>query len=238
MLKDIVRILGLPFYKFVYYCFKWRSKCVIAFSAYVTKSSSFEGMSRIHAHTFFTGCLGFGSYIGANCNISAEIGKFTSIASNVVCISGRHPVDYPYVSTSPLFYSLIPNKIRKGFTFANKELFDEHKYAIPERRLLVNIGSDCWIGEGVKIIGGVSIGNGAIVLANAVVTKDIPPYAIVGGVPARIIRYRYSEADIEFLQKTHWWDLPYGWFKDHWQLLSDFDAFKSHFNNSDPDKVY
>lgn len=62
----------------------------------------------------------------------------------------------------------------------------------------MKIGSDCWIGTGVFLVGGIVIGNGAVVLAGAVVTKDVPPYAIVGGVPARILRYRYDEETINF----------------------------------------
>lgn len=228
-LKKILRFIGLPIYKFYAYDIKWRRKCHIDFSAYVAKQSSFEGMNRVHAHSVFIGSLGFGSYIGTRCSISAEIGRFTSIASDVTCVSGRHPVGYPYATTSPLFFSLIPNRVRKGMTFATKELFEEHKYAVREKKLSVKIGSDCWIGQGAKLIEGITIGDGAIILAYAVVTKDVPPYAIVGGIPAKVIRYRFSPEDIAFFNKVQWWNQPLEWFKYHSELLNDVEALKDYF---------
>ena len=94
------------------------------------------------------------------------------------------------------------------------------------------IGSDCWIGTGVFLVGGIVIGNGAVVLAGAVVTKDVPPYAIVGGVPARILRYRYDEETINFLLGIHWWDNDKEWFLKHWELLSDIDKLKDYYISS------
>lgn len=229
--KDIVKTLIYPFYKFYFYRIKWRKKCIISFSARVSNRSSFEGMSRIHAHSTFDGDMGFGSYMGVNSHLSAQIGRFSSIAANVRCASGRHPYQYPYTTTSPVFFSLLPNKVRKGMTFATRQYYQEHKYAIEDKKLLVRIGSDCWIGDGALLIEGINIGNGAIVLANAVVTKDVPPYAIVGGVPAQIIKYRYSQDDIDFLQKIQWWNQPFEWFKENWEMMNDFDALKKYFSN-------
>lgn len=230
-LKKIIRFIGLPIYKFYAYGIKWRRKCHIDYSAYVAKQSSFEGMNRVHAHSIFNGSLGFGSYIGTHCNISAEIGRFSSIASGVLSIAGRHPTGYPYATTSPLFFSLIPNRVRKGMTFATKELFQEHKYAVPDKKLAVKIGSDCWIGQGAKLIEGITIGNGAIILAYAVVTKDVPPYAIVGGVPAKVIKYRFTEEDIAFLQRVQWWNQSSQWLKNHSELMNNLDKLKEYYNN-------
>ena len=70
-----------------------------------------------------------------------------------------------------------------------------------DNKWIVNIGHDCWIGEHVFMVGGVTVNNGAVVLAHAVVTKDVPPYAIVGGIPAKVIGYRYDEETIAFLLK-------------------------------------
>lgn len=75
------------------------------------------------------------------------------------------------------------------------------------------------------ILDGVTIGDGAIVAAGAVVTKDVPPYAIVGGVPARIIRYRFLPEQIDFLLRFRWWDKPEEWINANWELLSDIDKF-------------
>ena len=81
------------------------------------------------------------------------------------------------------------------------------------------------------LIGGVHIADGAVVLAGAVVTKDVPPYAIVGGVPAKIIRYRYDEETISFLLQAQWWNNTEDWFKENWKLLTDIDKLKAYYNN-------
>ena len=90
----------------------------------------------------------------------------------------------------------------------------------------VEIGSDCWIGQRCFLVGGIKIGHGAVVLAGAVVTKDVPPYAIVGGVPAKILRYRYDEDTINFLLDTCWWNKPIEWLQFHWEALNNIDILK------------
>ena len=90
----------------------------------------------------------------------------------------------------------------------------------------MNIGSDCWIGENVFIVGGVNIGDGAVVLAGAVVTRDVPPYAIVGGLPAKILKFRYDEETIRWLLKFQWWNKELNWLKKNWELLCDITKLK------------
>lgn len=97
------------------------------------------------------------------------------------------------------------------------------------RDYLVDIGHDVWIGADVKIMDGVSIGNGAVVAAGAVVTKDVPPYAIVGGVPAKIIKYRFTPDQIEFLQQFKWWNMPEDWIRENWQMFEDIEKFAEKF---------
>ena len=101
------------------------------------------------------------------------------------------------ISTHPVFFS---TRMQSGYTFADESYFEEYRGT--------TIGNDVWIGANAIVIDGVRIGDGAVVAAGAVVTKDVPAYAIVGGVPARIIRYRFLQTDIDVLLKINWWLLP------------------------------
>ena len=208
----------------------------ISSSARVDKRSLLEGMCKIHNGVFFRGSIGMGSYINEQSVLAADIGRFTSIAPRVRSVDGQHPFKAPFVSTSPCFFSNRNTQYRAGSTFAKKEVFSGKTYQIDKkRRIHVAIGNDCWVGEEALLISGVTIGDGAIVLARAVVTKDVPDYAIVGGVPARIIGYRYDEETIHFLQKTKWWNNDKAWFEQHWNLLNDIDALKSYYSQNNND---
>ena len=206
--------------------------CKISYTCKISASSKLEGMNRIYAHTEFQGRLGYGSYIGRNSSLSADIGRFTSIAPFVRCNPGRHPYSLPFVTTSPSFFSLNKSNSQNGSTFATKQMFKEWTYYDEERKISVKIGNDCWIGENVFFVGGITIGDGAVVLAHAVVTKDVPAYAIVGGVPAKIIKYRYDDDTIAFLQEVQWWNFSVEWLKEHWELLCDMEKFKLYYNNT------
>lgn len=176
--------------------------------------------------------MGLGTYIGNNTHLNADIGRFTSIANGVTCVNATHPMRAPFATTSPLFYSLDRSKTPHKETFAKKQMVKEFRYYDSEREIDVKIGNDCWIGADATIIGGVEIHDGAVVLANAWVTKDVPPYAIVGGTPAKIIGYRYDDETINFLLKVKWWNNSIEWFCENWQLLCDIDKLKEYYKLS------
>lgn len=158
------------------------------------------------------------SYVNVNSYIgNSKIGKFCSIASGVKISLGIHPTDF--VSLHPTFYAN-----NKGFpTFSDKTYVKEYAE--------VEIGNDVWIGTDVMIPGGIKIGDGALIAAGAVVTKDVEPYAVVGGVPAKFIKYRFDEEVIEKLLKIKWWNLDESWLRKNFLLFHNVDKFLKHFEN-------
>jgi acetyltransferase-like isoleucine patch superfamily enzyme len=136
--------------------------------------------------------VGRHSYFGEGVlAINAAIGSFCSIAPRVIIGGGTHPTR-DWVSTSPLFYSP-----RAQGDFATAPDFDEN----PETQ----IGHDVWMGYGAIVLPGVKVGTGAIVAAGAVVSRDVPPYDIVAGVPARTTRSRFTREEVAWLLATEWW---------------------------------
>lgn len=153
--------------------------------------------------------LGSHSYIQKNSTIiNAEIGSFCSIAANVSIGPGIHFIEG--VSTHPIFYLKNTPLVKK---YCTKDLFDSTKRTI--------IGNDVWIGEKVIILDGINIGDGAIIAAGAVVVKDVAPYSIVGGIPAKLIKYRFDEITISKLMKTKWWEKPEEWIEKNHNSFQD-----------------
>jgi len=211
-------------FNYIHLKYKWKDKVIFYTNSRIHKISNLEGANKVCSNTYFKGYMGYGSYIGSDGYFIGKIGRFTSIAGKCWVVVGRHPYKSPFVTTCPMFFSLLK---QNGNTFTDVQLYDEFKYAEPG--YLVVIGSDCWIGHDVKIIEGVKIGDGAMVLAGAVVTKDVPPYAIVGGVPAKIIGYRFDEQTIQFLLNTRWWDNNIEWIKENWKLMTNIDLLKEYY---------
>lgn len=164
--------------------------------------------------------IGDYSYLGDHNSIcNTEIGAFCSIAS--FCSIGGGDHDYSRVSTSPIFE-------------IGKNVFGISFGSLPKaQQKQVLIGNDVWIGEKVFIKPGISIGNGAVIGAHSVVTKDVPPYAIVAGVPARIIKYRFSNDVIEKLEQIKWWEKDEKTLK---QIAVHFDDPASFINSIEESK--
>ncbi len=155
----------------------------------------------------------YGSYISQNSRITnTQIGKFCSIGPNFLCGWGMHPLSG--ISTSPLFYS---TNNQFGFSYTSKNIFKETSE--------IKIGNDVFIGSNVTILDGVCISDGAVIAAGSVVTTDVPPYAIVGGVPAKIIKYRFTQDVILNLLKIKWWNFDTEKIKSISDNFYDIDNF-------------
>ncbi len=191
--------------------------------------SFFEGQNVINKGSSFSGHMGFGSYIGVNSSINGKIGRYCSIAGNVRTVLGTHPTTR-FVSTSPVFFSTAK---QNGTTYVTEQKFDEAKFADDERKYQVVIGNDVWIGDSALLMSGVTIGDGAIIAAGAVVTKDVPPYAIVGGVPAKVIKYRFTEEQIKLLLEFEWWNKNEKWIRDNAYLFDDIETFMNRIKEAD-----
>ena len=149
--------------------------------------------------------LGAFSYQVSGYCLGARIGRYCSFGEQVQIGRQNHPLTW--ASTSPAFYvhdGLFG--LEKGFEGAE----EYHRYRFkndepPTRVKLTTIGNDVWIGHGAYIVAGVSIGNGAIVAAHSVVSKDVPPYAVVAGNPAVIKKYRLPPELISPMLRSRWW---------------------------------
>jgi acetyltransferase-like isoleucine patch superfamily enzyme len=158
--------------------------------------------------------IGDFTYVSSGSNIiNTKIGKFCSIGPDVKCGLGRHP-SRDFVSTHPVFYSTL---MQSSFTFADRNYFDEFGK--------VEIGNDVWIGANVVILDGVVIGDGAIIGAGSVVTQSVPPYAIMSGIPAKVVRLRFDESEIKHLLEFRWWNKDLSWLTDNWLIFHDVKVF-------------
>jgi acetyltransferase-like isoleucine patch superfamily enzyme len=161
------------------------------------KKSVISKKSRVFPFSKFTNSkLDDYSYIGLFAFVNnTSIGKYCSISMNFKSGLGMHPTKY--LSSSPLFYTK-KYALKESFGFKKNEDFKEYENII--------IGNDVWIGADVLVMDGVKIGNGAIIGSKAVVVKDIPDYAIAVGVPAKVIKYRFSDEVISLLNQLKWWE--------------------------------
>lgn len=158
----------------------------------------------------YSSSLGAFSYLTTGNIFNTDIGRYCSIAKNVNIGQGNHPMNW--LSTSPFQYE--PNfKFNVGDNFKGGKRYARYKAKDKNRNKALKsirkpktiIGNDVWIGYGAIVNAGVQVGDGAILAAGSVVTKDVPPYAIVGGNPAKLIRYRFEPQIIEELLRLKWW---------------------------------
>ena len=200
MIKNILKKIYLElFYPFLYKNSKIRSW--IGFSNPLVQKPVMVGINTIifnHVKIGKYTSIRNNVFIGQN---TISIGNYCSIANDVTIGMGEHPLDR--LSTSDCFYypvwKVTDEDLRNNFN---------------SKKVIIH--NDVWIGTKVIILAGVQIGNGAVIAAGAIVTKNVPDYAIVGGVPATIIRYRFSSESIESLLESKWWERDANKLKSVW----------------------
>jgi acetyltransferase-like isoleucine patch superfamily enzyme len=159
--------------------------------------------------------MGDFTYIAENSRLNnTDIGNFCCVGPEVVIGCGKHPTR-DFVSIHPIFFS---QNRQAQITFVADTYYREFEE--------IKIGNDVWIGMRAIILDGVTVGDGAIIGAGALVTKDVPAYAVVGGIPAKVLRYRFDSSDIEFLLRTKWWERDVNWLKENALNFQDINKLK------------
>lgn len=219
----LYRSIAFPFVKMK---IEHKSNSIICKNAYLRDSCSLDGMDYIGENTQLENVhIGKCVYIGRDARISNTIIGNYSCVGNIQTYIGKHPIKGENISIHPAFYSTAK---QYGFTYVNEQSFQEDTWLDSKKRIQINIGNDTWIGYGVCILSGVTIGDGAIVGANSLVTKDIEPYAIYAGIPAKKIGMRFDDDTINKLLKLRWWDKDDAWIE---QNAKQFKNPRSFFDN-------
>lgn len=225
MIYYLKYLLGKFYVKYIDWK-NWRSICKKFPDAKISDESYIGTNVKLSAQTIITKnvilrgvvSIGRGTFINGPANIYGAddapitIGSFCSIADFVFIISSNHNLKSPSTyQTSSGIYS---------------EIF-KHNTGVSKP---INIGNDVWIGAHAIILGGVNIGDGAVIAAGAVITKDVQPYAVVAGVPAKVIKYRFDDNTINHLSELKWWE----WTDD--EIFKKKDFFKNLFERNSGDQ--
>lgn len=199
-----------------------RSNVLVDIFTFVDKQSIIEPNANVKRSRLFNCNVGCFSYVAKYSKLmNVSIGRYCSVASGFKVISGRHPTK-KFVSTSPVFYSM---NAPFNETFTPKQRFEEFKFVDPDRNYAIALGHDVWVGANVSVLEGVVINTGAIIASGAVVTKDIPPYEIWGGVPARKIGDRFTDVEKKQLMSSKWWENDIQWIRDNAVYFDDIKNF-------------
>ena len=194
---------------------RWRHPHAhFACGCYADEQSTFEeGVRLCGFTTVFNSKIGMFSYLASYCSAQhCTIGRYCSIGPHVIIGTGVHPIQ-GMISTYPAFYSCQVHAIN----YRRDPSVQEYKP--------ITIGHDVWIGARAIILDGVTIGDGAIIGAGSVVTKDVEPYTIVGGTPAGLIRRRFTEEEARTLSEFAWWDRGEAFCRQHAALFADAPSF-------------
>ncbi|TSJ44621.1 CatB-related O-acetyltransferase [Mucilaginibacter corticis] len=219
----------MVFYK-PYIYFKYKAK--VSASAVLSRSTFLSENCTIHSKVVVANSsIGYGTYIGQKSKLAnTHVGAYCSIANNVEVLPYTHPSS-TFVSTHPAFFSVLK---QAGFTYTTQQLFNEELFFDREKKIHLKIGNDVWIGTNVLIMGGIEIGDGAIIAAGSVVTKNVKAFDIVGGVPAKVINSRFNAEQIELLNKIQWWNRSPEWIKQNSELFKDIQVFEKAIEKSHP----
>jgi len=181
----------------------------------LAKRSKFGRFITLYDHVHLDRvAIGDMSYVSRATRITnTTVGKYCCIGPESLIGLGRHPSS-KFVSSHPAFYS---TRKQAQLSFVEIQKFEEFRN--------ITIGNDVWIGARVVVLDGASIGDGAIIAAGAVVSGVVPAYAIVRGVPATVVKYRFDDATIEALQQSKWWDMPFNILQENSRHFEDPESF-------------